>query len=274
MSTIISASRRTDLPAFHAERFIQDVKKGYVELKHPNSSKYQRSLLPEDVLCFVFWTKNVRPLLKYLPWLTERGYSYYFQYSINNYPGHSIIEPRVPALKDTVGYVEEIERMQKGLIRWRYDTILITDECSVEWHLKNFKMLCEKMSPYTRDCIFSFCDFYGKVENRLIQNNVKYWKISNKEKIEMADKMADLAAAKDIQLLSCAHDFLVSGKIKASRCIDSAFIGGLVSDGKKDVLESLVKDPSQRKECGCMESIDIGRYNSCKHGCVYCYATE
>jgi hypothetical protein len=202
------------------------------------------------------------------------GHAYYFQYSINNYPGHNGIEPRVPSLKETLEFVKSLHQLHEGLIRWRYDTILITDDCSKEWHLKNFDRLCDEMAPYTRDCIFSFCDFYGKVENRLSQLNMKYWKISSREKIEMADQMADMAKKRNIRLLSCAHDFLVSGKIGPSRCVDGDFIAKLVSGDKQISLGSLVKDPLQRKECGCLSSIDIGRYNSCKHGCAYCYATE
>jgi hypothetical protein len=140
------------------------------------------------------------------------------------------------------------------------------------WHLKNFEALCRKLAPYTRECIFSFCDYYKKTIRNMDRAVPDHIKPDKDQCIELAGEMAEIAAQWGICLASCAHDFLVTGRIAKARCIDPEFLARVV-DGteRKKALADLPTAPT-RKECGCAASRDIGAYDTCGHGCVYCYA--
>jgi hypothetical protein len=271
---IVSASRRTDIPAFHAEWFMNRVRAGRVGVGAPfGRGVGEVSLLPEDVAAIVFWTKDAGPLLPHLEELKKRGHCFSFLYTVNNYPVS--LEPRVPNLSHTLRAVEILSnRFNPGVFRWRYDTIVLTEGLNQKWHLHNFSRLCKELSPHTSVCIFSFCDYYRKTIRNMNTHVPDHVKPDDGLCKDMAEEMAAIAGEAGITLASCAHDFLVSARVAKAHCIDPEALYPLVDTAvRRDALKVLKRAPT-RRDCGCAASKDIGAYDTCGHGCAYCYANN
>jgi hypothetical protein len=271
---VISASRRTDIPAFHVEWFMQRMRAGNVKVNSPfGGGVHDISLDPADVIAIVFWTKDAGPLAPYLDELASMGHCFTFLYSINNYP--AFLEPKVPDRGHTLKVAESlVRRFSASVFRWRYDTIVLTDVLDRGWHLQNFRELCRQLSPYTGECIFSFCDYYKKTARNMERRILNYRKPGETECVEMAEEMAEEAKKWGISLASCAHDFLVSNTILKARCIDPVFLADVVDSAERKAALASLKTSPTRKDCGCVASRDIGAYDTCAHGCVYCYANS
>ncbi|MCI4625100.1 MAG: DUF1848 domain-containing protein [Candidatus Magnetoovum sp. WYHC-5] len=270
---IISASRRTDIPAFYAEWFMECLHQGYVDVQNPfNPAHISRvSLLPDAVDVIVFWTKNPRPIIKHLKELDRLGVKYYFLFTLNGYS--KAIEPYVPALEQAIATFRELS-MLIGIDRviWRFDPILITDVTDEKYIVKHFYKLAGFLQGYTRRIIFSFAEInrYKKVLNKMNKQNIKFYDITNDIEIvqRIALGIADIAQKHSIAAYNCAqpYDFSAYG-VMPSKCIDDKLIKEIFG-----ISLNALKDKSQRPHCGCVLSKDIGRYKTCKHGCVYCYA--
>jgi hypothetical protein len=268
---IISASRRTDIPTFYGKWFMNRIEAGYVQYRNPfNQKLHLASLKPEDVFCFVFWSKNFKPFLKYLPQLEKKGYCFYFHYTITG--SHRIFNEHVPAWEESVKTFQFLSKCYgPEKIIWRFDPIVISDLTPSEYYIELFKKICQSLESYTDKCMISFVSYYGKVQrNFRLQSQKKqilFYELFSEEKKALAEKLADTAAGCGIQLEACCSDFLVGKKIKKARCIDADLLSRFFS--QKEVFK---KRKPTRQECGCSESVDIGGYNTCPHGCVYCYA--
>ena len=269
---VVSASRRTDIPAFYAEWFLNRVRQGLVRVRSPfRAGYYDVSLDRDDVIAIVFWTKNAEPLVAHLPELESMGHCFTFLYTINNYP--PIVEPEVPDIGHTLRVVQMMaKRLPASFMRWRYDTIVLTDSLDRKWHLENFMRLCRLLAPYVRECIFSFCDYYNKTVRNMQMRLPDFQRPEEAFCKEMAEEMAEIASQWDIALISCAHDYLVSARIGKARCIDPAFLARVVDSPERLAALKALKIAPTRKGCGCAQSRDIGAYDTCGHGCVYCYA--
>lgn len=250
------------------------IRAGYARVVSPFGNKLFRvSLAPEDVIAIVFWTKNAQPLIPALDELLHRGHCFTFLYTINNYPRW--LEPEVPDCSRTLKTVEIMaKRFPSSVLRWRYDTIVLSDTMDRTWHLNNFRGLCRMLSPYTSECIFSFCDYYRKTIRNMAQRVPDHRRPGLDECKDLAEELADIAAECGIAFASCAHDFLLSDRVVKARCIDPGFLRGIVdSDERRGELDRLKSAPT-RTDCGCAASRDIGAYDTCAHGCVYCYANS
>ena len=162
---IISVSRRTDIPAFYENWFFRNLKQGYVFVKNPyNSYQIKKiSLKKEDVLCFVFWTKNPFPMFAKLDLLNE--YNYYFLFTLNPYGND--IETNVPDKNRLIEIFRTLsEKIGKKRVIWRYDPILLSEKYDLEFHYRQFEFFVEKLHCHTEKCIISFIDFYKKTMNR------------------------------------------------------------------------------------------------------------
>lgn len=269
---VISASRRTDIPAFHSEWFMNRIRSRLVTVASPFGRRlYKVSLEPKEVIAIVFWTKNAAPILQCLEELTGRGHCFTFLYTINNYP--AFLEPGVPELSQTLKVVDIMtKRFGSSIIRWRYDTIVFCKGLDRRWHARNFQELCRHLASHTSECIFSFCDYYKKTVKNMDRVVKNYYIPDQAECKEIAEELAEIASETGISLASCGHDFLVTGSIRKARCIDTEFLAKVVdSVDRLDAIEKLKPAPT-RKECACFESRDIGAYDTCVHGCAYCYA--
>lgn len=273
---VISASRRTDLPAFYARWFLNRIRAGYCEVVNPFNA-HQRvrvSLAPPDVDVFVFWTRNPRPLFAGLEALDRHGYTYYFQYTLlGNPPALDPYSPPVPASVRT--FRQLAGRIGPERVIWRYDPIVLSGQTPPDFHRRAFERLANALQGYTRRCVISLVDDYARSRKRLaatLPGNPPPQASGAAPSAEAGRLLSDLAGmaqARDISIQSCAEPFdLQPYGIQPGACIDGAFIARLLGRERE-----AAKDPSQRPACGCAASRDIGRYESCLFGCAYCYAT-
>lgn len=262
---IISASRRTDIPAFYSDWFFNRIKAGYIDVRNPMS--YHRvsrvSLSPEVIDCIVFWSKNPKPMLNRLNELKD--YNYYFQFTINPYDKE--IERGVPKKKGIIDTFKELsDKIGEERVVWRYDPILLSDSIDEKYHLEYFEELAKRLKGYTKYCVISFIDLYKKTERNIRETSIH--EPNEDEMKDLANNISKIAETYNIKVVSCAESIDLSDEgVEHGHCIDQALIEDIVGYRIK-----ARKDKNQRKECGCIESIDIGQYNTCSHNCVYCYA--
>jgi len=257
---VISASRRTDIPAFHGKWFIEKLKEGKVTLINPyNNTEYDIDLTPENIDCIVFWTKNPEPFLKYLPEL-DKSYAYYFQYTVNGYGKD--LEPNIPD-RDTS--IETFKKLSKIIgadrVIWRYDPIIMSKQYDIAYHVKSFVHLCEAFRGYTNRVVISFLDEYDK--HKELFKKLKIRTPIPEERDGFLRFFDSISKLRGIKLQTCGEDC----KQYAGKCVDDELIGKITGKEIK-----YLKDTSQRKLCECHKSKDIGSYNTCYHGCKYCYA--
>jgi len=273
---IVSASRRTDIPAFYSDWMINRIKAGYCTVFNPmNRSQIKYvSLKPEDVDVIVFWTKYSKPLRDKLILLDERGLKYYFQYTLTHYSRD--IETRVPnfGLLKTE-FIKLANKIGPNRIVWRYDPIIISEQYSFKKHIDLFGKLAEDLRGLTNRVVISLVDYYKKTISNLSSSmNGFSWINQHPEQSEQFGKfiaqLIQISSSNHYEIQSCAEPIeLEEYGIPPGKCIDDQLIQRAFGI---DVTHR--KDKGQRKECGCVQSIDIGVYETCLHGCQYCYATK
>lgn len=262
---IISCSRRTDIPAFYSEWFINRIREGFVLVRNPMNARQVRriSLLPSDVDCIVFWTKNPAPFLDKLNLLCD--YNYYFQFTLTPYDKD--IEPNLAPKREIVDtFLELSQKIGKERIIWRYDPIILSQSMNIEYHIEQFNGLARRLSGYTEKCVISFLDSYRHIGSRMSDLSIR--PPDDSEVCELTKGIVKIAAAHEIKVETCAEKIdLAHLGIEHGKCIDDRLITKLTGRNLK-----IEKDKYQRELCGCVTSCDIGEYNTCGHHCVYCYA--
>ncbi len=274
---IISASRRTDIPAFYSQWFMNRIQAGYCTVPNPFNRKQVSyvSLEPEDVEVIVFWTRNPAPLLPYLPELDNRGYRYYFQYTILDYPKK--IDQKTPPLDSAIKTFTRVsDHVGPDRVIWRYDPILFTEKTGASYHLDKFSYISEALHGYTRRSVISIMDVYKKTRKRLRnmgEQGYETMDVSNTISPRFERLMRDLkSVANDngMEIVSCAEELdLTPYGIASGKCVDDILIQRVFN-----INITQKKDPNQRQVCGCVVSKDIGMYDTCLFGCQYCYATK
>jgi len=270
MKRIISVSRRTDVPAFYGDWFMRRLREGYAGVVNPFGGKrYLVSLKPEDVNCFVFWSKDFTPFIEPLETLDRLGYRFYFNYTITALPAAFESHVDKDAALKTLLYLSE--RYSPAHINWRFDPIVLSDITDDAFYLDAFEQLGSRLAGRVERCYFSFVALYSKVKRNFQQmqerTGIRTIDPHAEDKIALANRLAAIAEHYRIRMYSCCGEYLVSSSIQEAHCIDGAIIQQLLSP---DGFEP--KDKPTRKECGCTESVDIGTYDTCPHGCIYCYA--
>jgi hypothetical protein len=270
MKRIISVSRRTDIPAFYADWFMRRLKEGFAGVVNPfGGQKYIVSLKQEDVVAFVFWSKNFTPFFENLKIIDRLGYKFYFNYTVTALP------PVFESNLDKQAAIATLKQLSREYsprhINWRFDPIIMSDVYGRDFYIRGFEKLASEFEGIVKRCYFSFVVEYDKVKRNFVeltkQKAVKIIDCSYDLKIELANELAEIAHQYGIEMFSCCGDYLVNEKIKKAHCIDGNIIEQLFSPGSFPY-----SDKPTRKQCGCTESTDIGAYDTCPHGCVYCYA--
>lgn len=271
MSRIVSISRRTDIPAFYGRWFERRLEEGFAGWENPfGGQRYLVSLKREDVIALVFWSKNYRPFLPVLERIRSVGYPAVFNYTITGLP--RAFECHLVPTDDAIDSLLVLSRMYSSdHINWRYDPIVVSSITPPEFHEKRFAELCGRLRGHVKRCYFSYAILYGKVERNFQrferENGVKIIDPPEAERIALAKRLAEIAAAHEIEMFTCCGDYLIDGRIKKAHCVDGDAISRIYYGGNWHGVER-----PTRKECGCTESTDIGKYDTCPHGCIYCYA--
>lgn len=295
---IISASRSTDIPAFHTKRFIDRLNRGYVKWTNPFNQAPQYVSF-EKTRVIVFWTKNAEPIIPFLNEITNKGINYYFQFTVNDYENEGF-EPLVPKLDERIANFQKLSKMiGKDKVIWRFDPLILTDKIGVEQLLNKIEKVGNAIHDYTNKLVISFADIeqYAKVKRNLKAAGFKYRDFDKDSMEKIGEGIQKINEKWGLQIATCAEGLNFDKyKIKHNKCIDddlmiklfkndtilmdffgvkkenrgslSAF--GIVSE--PEIIRNNLKDKGQRKECGCAVSKDIGKYNTCGHLCVYCYA--
>jgi len=273
---IISASRRTDIPAFYSPWLINRIQAGYCTVPNPFNRKQVSyvSLLPEDVDAIVFWTRNAATLIPHLDELDERQIPYYFQYTLLDNP--KVLDPKSPSLKAALKTFHQLaERIGPERVIWRYDPIVLSDVTDVDFHIDAYRRISDALQGATKRSVVSIVDYYKKASRRWrdVQNQGVEVKFPDFQQATEMDKLmnaiVETAHEHDMEIFSCSETInLKPYGILPGKCIDDDYIKRVFGI---DVTHK--KDPNQRKECGCVVSKDIGMYDTCLFGCQYCYAT-
>lgn len=263
---IISASRRTDIPTYYSNWFLNRLKAGYVYVRNPINAHQisQIGLSPDVVDAIVFWTKNPVPMLNKLDALKD--YMYYFQFTLNSYG--TDVERNIPSKNDVI--VPAFQRLSDLIgpdrVIWRYDPIFLSETYTMDYHIHSFEELAKRLSPYTKKCTISFLDLYRNTENNIAALAPGRFPVEQQE--QLAKRIAEIAQSYGLRVDTCAEGIeLQRYGIEHARCIDDRLLEKLIQ-----CPLNVKKDKNQRPECGCIESLDIGAYNTCRSRCRYCYA--
>jgi len=276
---IISASRRTDLPAFYGEWLQAQVRQGYVELPQPFSRRIRRvDLNPAAVGAWVFWSKNYQPFFSTLDFLAGvYHHRFLFHYTLNGFHAEAarLLEPGVPPAEISLATVQDLlSRFGRECISWRFDPVIFSTLTPYAERLETFRILAEKLCGLVGRCHISFVDLYGKVARRLRAAESRGWlrchKPSEAEQVAFAEELREIAQVLRMPLYTCCEDAIgAQAGITPGHCVDAILLRELYPGV---ALETELRPT--RRGCGCYYSIDIGQYNTCRHACLYCYASR
>lgn len=307
---ILSVSRATDVPAFYSEWFFNRLKRGYCRWRNPfNGADIYVSL--NDVRFIVFWSKNPAPLIPYISRLQEHGINCYIQYTLNDYEDKRL-EPGVPPLRHRIDTFKRLAEMPGvGAVVWRFDPLILTDKIGIDDLLRKIEGIGNQLRGYAEKLVFSFADIasYRKVSGNLTSHGINYQEWTESEMLDFARQLSQLNLRNgwNFRLATCAEKIdLDEYGIAHNRCIDDELIVRIAWQdaelmkhlgidirqstpdlfGQPTFPESAIpldgyryavrtrqnRDSGQRKLCRCIAAKDIGQYNTCPHGCLYCYA--
>jgi hypothetical protein len=269
---IVSASCRTDIPAFYSEWFFRRLQAGFCTVRNPYSGQsYRVDLRPEQVDGFVFWTRNFGPMLRRLDELKAFGRPFTVQYTVTGYPQAieaAVIEPQRA--------IEQIGGLAAGVHAacpvWRYDPILFTTLTPAEYHLENFRDLAARLKGSTDEVVISFAQMYAKTRRNLAaaaaRSGFEWFDPEPARKLALAAQLTQIAREYGLQLTLCSQpEFVGPGALEA-RCVDARRLERMGG------FRIAAAQKGTRPGCACHEARDIGDYDTCPHGCVYCYAVR
>lgn len=266
MTMIINTGSRTDTVQYYTEWLLKRFDEGYVYSRNPMyPEKVTKYILSPDVVdCVIFCSKNYRPILPYIETITDK-YNTYFFYTITAYGKD--VEPNVPSIDESIDTLLDLANIVgKQRVAWRYDPILLTDIYTKSKHYQTFEYMTQKISPYIDRCIFSFVDMYKKLK----VNMPEILPLSETDKIDIVRNIGYIAKKYNMLIQTCATgaDYSTFG-ILNSGCITSEIL-----EKANDIKFKYVRHAGNRTNCRCIETRNIGDYDTCPNGCKYCYANQ
>jgi len=269
---IISASYKTDIPAFYAKWFNNRINEGFCVIKQPFSSKYRKILLLKNTVdAFVFWTKNAKPFIPVLRQVAKQGFPFSTSYTITGYP--RVFEKHVISENESIKIVQNLSN-EFGIKAnvWRYDTVIFSDITNTKYHIKKFTNIARQLCGYIDEVVVSFFQPYKKTENRIKyieqEHNIKIYDPEPEMKRDLLTQFVSIASKYKMKVTVCSQNNLVVDGSSPASCIDIHRLSDVAGKTIK------ARKKGKRKECGCYHSIDIGEYDTCPHGCIYCYAVR
>jgi nucleotide-binding universal stress UspA family protein len=269
---IVSASYRTDIPAFYGDWFARRLAAGFCTVKNPyGSAPYRVALRGSDVDGFVFWTRNARPFLPVLDDLAEQGTPFVVQYTITGYP--AAIDAATPPTAHAVATARDVAtRYGVDTLVWRYDPILLSAATPLESHMQAFDPLAAALAGACNEVVVSFAHFYRKSVRRLDAATppLSWRDPTEPEKAALLHTLNASAQAHGMRLTLCTQPDLVDvvPGVGAARCIDDARLSRIAGRTVG------AREKGNRPGCRCAETRNIGTYDTCAHGCLYCYAVR
>jgi len=267
---IISASYKTDIPAFYGEWFMNRLQAGYCKVVNPYNRQLKHvNLQPDKVDGIVFWTKNIGPFIEHLPEVQRMGFPFVIQHTINSYP--RALEKAVIKKETAIEQVRRIsDRFGKRVCVWRYDTIIDSSVTPREHHLENFTRTARALEGAVDEVVISFARFYQKTKRNIRiageENGFTWSDPADEWKNGLARDLFSIAAAHRMRLTVCGQPQHVPEIGGEARCVDANRLAEVACQPVKAPIKG------NRKDCACFEACDIGEYDTCPHGCVYCYA--
>ena len=263
---IINTGGRTDTVQYFSEWLLNRFREGYVLVRNPmfpkKVSRYE--LTPEMVDCVLFCSKNYAPILRNLHEITDR-FNTFFHYTITAYGKD--VEPGVPSIDESIRTLKELSSIVgRERVYWRYDPVLLTDRYTIDVHERTFSRMAKEISPYVNRCVFSFVEMYRKLDVNMPE--IMPMLLSDKDRL--AEILGRVAEENDLKIQTCgvAGDYSRFG-IGSSACVTTDVLGKANGIEFRDIAHR-----GMRKGCHCLESRDIGAYDTCLNGCKYCYANQ
>ena len=259
---IINTGSRTDIPAFFHKWFLNRIDEGFVCSRNPyNDDIYRYPLDFKIIDCLCFCTKNPKPLLENIDRLDD--FSQFWFVTITPY-GRDI-EVNVPSFKKVMKSFKGLsETLGINKVSWRYDPIFITEKYSLDFHIDKFEEMAAELSAYTNDCTISFIDLYQKV----LRNFPEAKEVTTEERLIIGENFSRIAEQYDIKMKTCVEGTLLDRfGFDSSGCMTRQVIEKAIGKNLK-----IPKGKYTIRECDCIFGRDIGAYNTCLHGCRYCYA--
>ena len=269
---IVSASYRTDIPAFYGDWFRRRLAEGRARVANPyGGPPYEVPLRAPECDGFVFWTRNIAPFWPALEEIRTLGLPFVVHYTITGYP--RALETSVVCAEQAVEQVLRLhETYGEGSVVWRYDPVLLTSLTPPHWHRENFENLCSPLFWPCDEVVFSFAQIYAKTRANLDRAAKRHgftWRDpSTGEKTALLGELAAIAAKYALRPTLCAQPELLSSGMAPARCIDADRLSKVAG------RPIAAKTKGNRPGCLCAESRDIGAYDTCPHGCTYCYAVR
>ncbi len=269
---IVSASYRSDIPAFYGAWFLKRLEAGFCRVVNPYGGQVvELALTPEAVAGFVFWTRNPGPFRAGLAEVARRGFPFVVQITATGYP--RALEASVLPPERSVALVGEIHRRYGPRAAvWRYDPVLITSATTPDWHRRNFTALARAFTGKTDEVVFSFTQIYAKTRSNLDRaahsHGFTWDDPPEADKRALLVELAAIARELGLKPTLCAQPNLVGAGLEPARCIDAERLSDIAG------RPIAARAKGNRPGCLCAESRDIGAYDSCPHGCVYCYAVR
>ena len=263
---IINTGGRTDTVQYFTPWLLKRFAEGYVYSRNPlfQNKVTRYELTPDKVDCVQFCSKNYEPILDHLQPIISR-FPTYFHYTITAYGKD--VEPGVPTIEKSMETLKKLSAIVgRQRLAWRYDPVLLTDKYTIDRHLGTFESMAKELTPYVDRCIFSFVEMYKKVE----VNMPELIPLSVEDMDILARGFGEIAAKYGLYMQTCGNngDYSRFG-IHSSGCMTLDMIGQA-----NDIEFRNLKHKGMRQGCGCIETLDIGAYDTCLNGCKYCYANK
>ena len=265
LQMILNTGLRTDIPGFFSEWFYNRIEDGFVYVRNPYAKNqiYSYRLDPELIDCIIFCTKNPKPMFENLEKIDK--FNQYWHITITPYEKE--IEPNVPPMNDVLERFKYLsKKLGKENVTLRYDPIFINEKYSLEKHIESFEYIANSLSDYTTEAIISFIDLYEKTK----RNFPKAREVTKDERLKLGEEFAQIGKKNNIRIKTCVEGTeLDKFGIDSSGCMTKEVIERAINKNL-----NIPKQKARNGECYCLLNNDIGEYNTCGHGCLYCYANS
>ncbi len=260
---ILNTGLRTDIPGFFSKWFYNRIDEGFVYVRSPYAKNqiYSYKLNPELIDCIIFCTKNPQPMFQSLEKIDK--FNQFWQITINPYEKE--IEPNVPPVDDVLESFKYLsDKLGKEKVSLRYDPIFINEEYSLESHIESFEYIAN--SEYTTEAVISFIDLYEKT----IRNFPGVREVNKEERLKIGEEFARIGRENKLNIKTCVEGTeLDKFGLDSSGCMTKEVVERTIGKNL-----NIPKQKARNGECYCLLNNDIGSYNTCNHGCLYCYANS